>query len=183
MNASGRLRQRAAVAVAEKLFDRERSFEAARALGSALQQLSVALPDGAASELAADRSTIVLETVLTRAPLPNVEDAIGRIVENHINMGQRDSDNGRLDKAIDHFQAARKLCESELERLGPSPSRLNVLAIVELHACRAYRLSRRYDDSSAAGRKAVALHRDLLAAEPRSPCIDIIYSYHTRSWD
>ena len=160
---------RAAVAVAEKLFDRERSFVAARALGSALQQLSVALPDDAASEQAAQRSTAMLETTLTRAPLQNVEEAIGRIFANHINMGQRDSDHGRLDKAIDHFQAARKLCESVLEHCGPSPSRLNSLAIVELHACRAYRQSRRYDDSFAAGRRAAALHRDLLAAEPAQP--------------
>ena len=169
MTASGRLSQRARPSPWPKNSTTGNDRSRQRALGSALQQLSVALPDGAASEQAAQRSTAILETVLTRAPLQNVEDAIGRIVENHINMGQRDSDHGRLEKAIDHFQAARKLCESVLERCGPSPSRLNVLAIVELHACRAYRRSRRYDDSSAAGRKAVALHRDLLAAEPAQP--------------
>ncbi len=156
---------RAAVAVAEKLHDQEKSFATARSLGGALQALSVALPDGAASEQAAQRSTAMFESITT-APPEIIEEVTRLIAANHVNMGLRDSGYGRFGKAIDHFQAAQRLCESVLEEFGRNPSRLSSAATVELNACRAYRVSRRYDDSSDAGQKAAAVCRELLTVEP-----------------
>ena len=56
------------------------------------------------------------------------------IVANHINMGQRNSDQGRFPEAIDHFQAARALCQSLLKHSGPNRPIVGPLARVRLAA-------------------------------------------------
>jgi serine/threonine protein kinase/tetratricopeptide (TPR) repeat protein len=157
---------RRAVAVAESVHERDKTAETARSLGAALQQLSAALPDPVANELAAKRSNAILEAALTMIPSGNDEEWKRMIAANHINMGQRNSDQGRFAEAIDHLQAARALCQSMLEHSGPNQVRIGALARVWLSACRAYRQSGRFDESIDAAREAAALYRGLLADHP-----------------
>ncbi len=64
---------RAGVATALELNNREDSCETANSLGNALQLLSVALPDGQESRLAASRSNALFEMMLARWPEKNAE--------------------------------------------------------------------------------------------------------------
>ena len=87
---------RAGVAAATELNNREDSYETAKSLASTLQILSVALPDGQESQLAASRSNDLFEMMLARWPEQSAELTKRMIVSNHINMGQRDSDHAAI---------------------------------------------------------------------------------------
>lgn len=157
---------RNAVTVAESVYAREKSPETARCLGAALQQLSAALIDPVESEMTAKRSNEILKATLAALTPGNDEDWTGTIAVNHINMGQRNSDGGRFPEAIEHFQAARELSQSLIKRFGPNPMRAGLLGRARLYASRAYRRSRRFDESIEAAREAASLYRGLFARNP-----------------
>ena len=172
---------RKAVAVAEGVYEPARTPEAARCLGRALQQLSAALPDPVANELAAKRSNAILEAAITMAPAGNEEQWTRMIVANHINMGQRNSDQGRFSEAIDHFQAARSLCQSAINRSGPNSSRVGALARVRLAATRAYRQSGKFDESIAAGQETASLYRGLSSTIPATSSLIMVRACSSRT--
>ena len=157
---------RRAVAMAESVYAVDKSPETARCLGGALEQLSAGLarPGGAgAGRKAINRHSRGRATML---PPGNDEEWTRMIAANHVSMGQRDSEHGRFPEAIDHFQAALALSQSLVKHPGPNPRHVGLLAHVRLYASRAYRLSRRLDESIEASREAASLYRGLLADHP-----------------
>ena len=88
------------------------------------------------------------------------------IVANHINMGQRNSDQGRFRKRSTTSRRHAQLCQNRLNTPARSGPTVGPLARVQLAATRAYRQSGRFDESIAAGREAASLYRGLLTDHP-----------------
>jgi tetratricopeptide (TPR) repeat protein len=113
----------------------------------------------------ARRSTVILQALADQYP-DLVAEVRHCIALNYYNIGHLDVLESRLAEAITAFEAGRKYCEQQIERDPDDPVLRTDLARLELYLCRAYLRSDRYEEARAAGQRAIALQRALLARKP-----------------
>ncbi len=165
---------RQAIAVSERLFAREPTFENGRYLAHSLQLIIQISRDFEAGREAVRRSSEVLRQIRPQAPAEFRLEVDALLAKNEYLVGESFFQAGRPVESIAAFDRAREASERTLRDHDPDSGTRYMLALTERYLCRVLPAANRIDDAIAAGRRAVALLEALHREGPND---------FNRSWD
>jgi tetratricopeptide (TPR) repeat protein len=167
--ASSRVHACRAVALAERMLERDRSsLRYQTSLANALHHLTPVATDDESRILAARRSIELYQTLCRDHPEGDQIAWLSNIARNQHNIGDISAKHGRTALAIESLNAARKTCKRLFDLGEQSPETRHLAARVELYLCRALPPESFADEKVASGKRAIDIFRRLVQDNPES---------------